>query len=193
MKRAICYIEIKEYQSAEIDLDKILEMTASNCEALYFKGFLRKVSGDHGQAILIYEQAIKLNNSETATVKALHDMSLIYVEQKDMYAAYFALDRIDEIPEQLTYLIKAKTFLSGTISLIKKKYTEGIDQMNKVVNEEELAEILKPLVLSYRAYGYYCTGEIENALNDYKELQKKYKIQGGDIINMELCHGILAT
>jgi tetratricopeptide (TPR) repeat protein len=120
-------------------------------------------------------------------------MSLIYVEQRDMYAAYFALDRIDDIPEQLTYLIKAKTFMSGAISLIKKKYTEGIDMMNKVVHEEELAEILKPLVLSYRAYGYFCTGEIENALGDYKELEKKYTIVGGDLINLYLCHGVLST
>lgn len=48
------------------------------------------MSNDHSNAIIIYEQAIKLNGSETATAKALHDMALIYVEQKDMYAAYFA-------------------------------------------------------------------------------------------------------
>jgi tetratricopeptide (TPR) repeat protein len=70
LKRAICYIEVKEYASAESDLDKILDSNSTNCEALYFKGFLRKVSGDHSQAIVIYEQAIKLNGSETATVKA---------------------------------------------------------------------------------------------------------------------------
>lgn len=69
----------------------------------------------------------------------------------------------------MTFLIKAKTFLSGAISLIKKKYNEGIDQMNKVINDEELADILRPLVFSYRGYGYFCVGEIEKALKDYQE------------------------
>lgn len=193
LKRALCYIEIKEYIAAERDIDSILEASPQNCEAMYFKGLCRKNQLDYSNAIIVFEQAIKLNQSESATAKSLHEMALIHVIQKDMYAAYFALDRIEEIPESMVWLIKSQQFLSGAISLIKKKYTEGIDKMNEVKDCEELEAVLRPMVLSYRAYGYFCTGEIQKAVDDYKELETKYKIEGGDVINMYLSQGILCT
>jgi tetratricopeptide (TPR) repeat protein len=40
LKRAICYIELKQYNLAEEDINKILKVNQRNCEAIYFKGLI---------------------------------------------------------------------------------------------------------------------------------------------------------
>ena len=95
-----------------------------------------------------------------------------------MYAAYYILDRLEEIPEYCVYLKKCKQFLEGAINLIKKKYYDGTGQIAGLIEDYEgLHESIVPLLYSYRAYGRYCQGEIEQALEDYAFLEKKEKEQ----------------
>jgi hypothetical protein len=74
------------------------------------------------EAIITYEQAIKLNNSETATIKSLHDISIIKIQEFDIYAAYYTLDRVEDIPESVSNLHNLKVFLEGAVNMIKKKF-----------------------------------------------------------------------
>lgn len=191
LKRAICYIELKDYDLAEKDIQKILEENPNNCEAVYFRGLIHMYRGQNHSAILNYEQAIKLNLSETATIKSLHDIALIKIEERDIYAAFYTLQRVEDIPESVKYLHNLKIFLNGAVNMIKKKFKEGLSELEKIKDCSEINEAIKPLILSYRAYGNFSLGKIEEALEDYKTLQEKGQIMKGDIYNRLLCNGIL--
>lgn len=191
LKRAICYIELKDYELAEKDIEKILKQNPNNCEAIYFRGLINMYSGQNNAAILNYEQAIKLNQSETATIKSLHDIALIKIEERDIYAAFYTLQRVEDIPENVRYLHNLKIFLDGAVSMIKKKFKEGLEAMQKIKNESEINEAILPMILSYTAYGNFSLGRIQMALDDYKNLEKSGKILSGDIYNKNLCLGIL--
>lgn len=191
LKRAICYIELKDYDLAEKDISKILDQNHDNCEAIYFKGLINMYKGQNQSAILNYEQAIKLNISETATIKSLHDIALIKIEERDIYAAYYTLQRVENIPENVKYLHNLKIFLDGAVSMVKKKFKEGLKEFDKIKGSEEINDAIKPMVLSYRAYGNFSLGNIEEALDDYKSLENKNQIMKGDVYNKNLCMGII--
>lgn len=55
LKRAICYIELKQYNLAENDINRILEINPRNCEAIYFKGLIFFYRKKYSEAIMTYE------------------------------------------------------------------------------------------------------------------------------------------
>lgn len=199
LKRVICYIELKDSQMAIADvekvhfLNKILTINPKNCEALYFKGLIAKNNKDFKKAVLTFEEVISLNLNESTTLKSIHEIALIRIEERDIYQAYYTLDRLDSIPPNVGYLQKSKTFLEGAISMVKKKFKEGLEYLDKLVNEEDLDKLLKPLVLSYRAFGNFSEGNIQAALADYNTLKSRHQLTAGDEYNLLLCEGILAA
>lgn len=142
---------------------------------------------------MIFEEVINLNLSESTTLKALHEIALIRIEERDIYQAYYTLDRLDSIPKTVGYLYKARQFLEGAISMVKKKFKEGLEYLDLLLDDEELDPQLKPLVLSYRAYGNFAEGNIDNALADYAKLKSQNQLSIGDEYNVLLCEGILAS
>lgn len=199
LKRVICFIELRDYKSAEDDVEKvdfdnqILKINPKNCEALYFRGLIAKFNKDFKRAVLTFEEVINLNLSESTTLKALHEVALIRIEERDIYQAYYTLDRLDSIPKSVGYLYKARQFLEGAISMVKKKFKEGLEYLDPLVDDQELDPQLKPLVLSYRAYGNFAEGNIELALSDYSKLKSQNHLSVGDEYNVLLCEGILAA
>lgn len=193
LKRVICYMELKNYKSAQEDIEKILKINSKNSEALYFSGLIARAAKDLKKAVLILEEVVNANNNETITLKALHEIALIRIEERDIYQAYYTLDRLESIPKSIGYLYKAKQFLEGAISIMKKKYKEGLNYLDELVSDEELHEQLRPLVLSYRAYGNFSEGNIEKALADYEFLREWNQSLEGDDYNMELCQGVLVA
>jgi tetratricopeptide (TPR) repeat protein len=166
------------------------------------------------QAVITYEQAIKLNKSETATIKSLHDIAIIKIKECDIYAAYYTLDRVEEIPENISNLHNLKVFLEGAVNMIKKKFKLGLECMEKLSgsssNEGDVSssdtyvkkdqfdrvdihESIKPLILSYKAYGLFSVGKIPAAHYNYRLLEEMGQIRQGDIYNKYLCEGILAA
>lgn len=136
---------------------------------------------------------INLNLSESTTLKALHEVTLIRIEERDIYQAYYTLDRLDNIPKSVGYLFKAKQFLEGAISMVKKKFKEGLEYLDTLIDDQEIDPQLRPLVLSYRAYGNFAEGNIEIALSDYQKLKSQNQLSVGDEYNVLLCEGILAA
>lgn len=170
-----------------------MSINPKNCEALYFKGLISKANKDFKAAILIFEEIINLNLSESTTLKAIHEVVLIRVEERDIYQAYYTLDRLDNIPKTVGYLYKVKQFLEGAISMVKKKFKEGLEHFDPLVNDTELDPMLRPLVLSYRAFGNFSEGNIEAAHEDYNTLKSRHQLSPGDEYNLLLCEGILAA
>ena len=62
-----------------------MEINSSNCEALYFKGLIAKANKKLKTAVLIFEGVITLNSNETTTLKAIHEIALIRIEERDIY------------------------------------------------------------------------------------------------------------
>lgn len=142
---------------------------------------------------MIFEEVVNINLSESTTLKAIHEIALVRIEERDIYQAYYTLDRLENIPKTVGYLYKAKQFLEGAISMVKKKFKDGINFFDLLVNDDELDNMLKPLVLSYRAFGNFSEGNIELALADYNILKGKHQLFPGDEYNLLLCEGVLAA
>jgi len=56
-------------------------------------------------------------------------------------------------------LEKLRVFTDGVTFLMKRKFKEGIENLTKLINKDLLGDFLKPLVYTYRAYGYFCVGK----------------------------------
>ena len=147
--------------------------------------------GEFNQAILNYEQAIKLNSSESATIRSLQNIALIKIKERDIYAAYYTLERIEKIPDSIPCLKHLKIFLDGAVSMIKKKFEEGLESINQITNTNDIDDDIKPLIISYRAYGLFSLGRINQALLEYKKLESQDQLNKGDEYNKYLCLGIL--
>lgn len=152
---------------------------------------IARANNDLKQAVLYFEEVINLNLSESTTLKALHEIMLIRVEERDIYQAYYTLDRLEDLLKGPGFLVKAKQFLEGAVSMMKKKYREGLGFLDELVDDQDLHDQLKPLVLSYRAYGNFHEGNIELAAKDYKALKDKGASMESDEYNLELCLGVL--
>lgn len=170
-----------------------MSINPNNCEAIYFKGLIHNILGKKPQAIELYEQVIKLNNSEIASLKSLHDITLIKIKQRNIYAAYYTLDRLDRIPEGMDYIKDLKIFLEAAVHMMKRKFNEGIDLLCSIKEDSQIDEKIKPLIHSYRAFGYFSLGRIEEALNDYNILDNDNLGSESDEYNSLLCNGILET
>ena len=147
--------------------------------------------GNSEAAIESYEQAVNLNKSQSATLRSLFDLALIRIQERDIYLAFYTLDRIEEIPEELPVLFHLKIFLNGAVNMIKKKFKDGVEDFKKI-DLTKLKEChIEPLALSYQAYGNFCLGNITEALTIYADLETKGRLVEGDIYNKLLCQGIL--
>ena len=77
---------------------------------------------------------------------------------------------------------------------MKRKFKEAIETFNQIEAKHNLNEYLKPLFYQYRAYGYFCTGQHQQALADYLVLdQIKEGENGSNKYNKFLCEGILSV
>ena len=150
-----------------------------------------KELGDFAAAIESYEHAITLNKSQSATLRSLCDLALIRIQERDIYLAYYTLDRVNEIPEDLSMLFHLKIFLNGAVNMVKKKFKDGLEDLQRLDVSKLVDCNIEPLVLSYQAYGYFCLGKVAEALALYTELETKGRLVEGDTYNLLLCKGIL--
>jgi len=56
-------------------------------------------------------------------------------------------------------LEKFMIFTDGVTFLMKRKHKEGVQDLTNLVKNHNLGDFLKPLVYTYRAYGYFCLGK----------------------------------
>lgn len=98
--------------------------------------------------------------------------------------------------------------------MIKKKFKLGLECMEKLsgasstdgdvsssdtyvkkdqFDRVDIHESIKPLILSYKAYGLFSVGKIPAAHYNYRLLEEMGQIGKGDVYNKYLCEGILAA
>lgn len=174
-----------------IILIKALKDNEVNCEAYYWKGKALKGQKKFDAAIENFEQAVNLNKSQSATLKSLFELALIRIQERDMYLAYYTLDRIEEIPEDLPAHFNLRIFLNGAVNMIKKKFKEGLEEFQKIDLSKLEEYNIENLVLAYQAFGNFCQGNISESLETYNRLESKESLGEGDTYNKLLCQGIL--
>lgn len=109
----------------------------------------------------MYEQAISLNQSYSATLKSICDITAIRILERDIYLAYYTLDRVEDIPVEMENMYNLKLFLDGAVNMIKKKYKEGLEILNKVTPDKLHEPMVRKILPSYVAYGKFCSGQLE--------------------------------
>ncbi len=144
---------------------------------------------NHSEALLSFEQAIKHNSSHPAVLKSIFEIAKIKIELRDFYSAIYTLNRYDHLDfstHKLSYL-KFKTFTEAVgfnegvlrgrngffylfskkaIHLMKRKFKQGIKSLSSLKKEMKLSSFLQPLVLNYRAYGYFCVGDFKVSIEN---------------------------
>jgi hypothetical protein len=109
-------------------------------------------------------------------------MIKIKIEDKDFYEAYHILNRASSIEIKKEVMEEWKMFLEGTLSMMKKKYKEGIAILETLLalpmyagayesisgrSGRERFVFIKPLIYLYKAYGELSEGSIKTAKEDY--------------------------
>jgi hypothetical protein len=98
--------------------------------------------------------------------KSLYEIAKVRIEQRDYYSAFYQLCRADFLDVDRKALEKFRVFTDGVTFLMKRKFREGIDNLTQLASSQQVSDFLKPLVFSYRAYGFFCTSKYEKALAD---------------------------
>jgi hypothetical protein len=88
-------------------------------------------------------------------------------------------------------LEKFRIFTDGVTFLMKRKYKEGIENLSKLIKAYNLGDFLKPLVYTYRSYGYFCLGKHQKALTDLQEVENK--LEKSSSYNKLICEGIISA
>lgn len=92
--------------------------------------------------------------------------------KNDFYSAYYTLNRGKFVKVEEKYLAKLKRFIEGIVHLMKKKFEKGVVCLSDVESKFKIGDFLKTIIYGYRAYGYFCLGRHEEALLDYRKLEK---------------------
>ena len=119
-----------------------------------------------GKAGLLLEQVIQNTHDNAISTRALYKLALIKIKEKDFYGALHTLHRTHG-KLQSKKKLSLYQYTEAIISLMKRKFTEGIMILSTIIEENVLKEYTHNCYL-YRAYGYYAKGEYELSINDYK-------------------------
>lgn len=125
--------------------------------------------------------------------KALFEISKIKIELRDFYQAYHTLQRAEYLSVDVKSLEKFRIFTDGVTFLMKRKHKEGIKHLTNLVKNFSLSDFIKPLVYSYRAYGYFCLSKHSKALSDLQFIETFTKLEKPSLYNKIVCEGILAA
>jgi hypothetical protein len=122
--------------------------------------------------------------------KALYEIAKIKIEQRDYYAAFHQLCRADYLDVDQKSLEKFRIFTDGVTFLMKRKYKEGVDHLTNLINNFAVSSFLKPLLYSYRAYGYICLAKHGKALADLLTIEKLGPLEKASAYNKFICEGV---
>jgi len=208
IKRADCYLELSEFEKAEGDINyvrksssKALSANTSNPINIYYSAKLMRKRGDIKSAEISYENCISISTNQQISINCIRELILIRLEAKDFYGAHHIISRLETIPQDLAEVCN---FIEGIISIIKKKYSEGMQRLvryesrNKNLdshneNNTEIFSYFDGIINSFRAFCYIQENKLTEAFQIYDKLKVGGKATSGDLYNLELCKGVIAS
>lgn len=108
--------------SAEMSPQSVVALS----KAYFYKAKALKKTGNHNDAILHFEQVMRLSEDNFLQSSALYEIAKIRIQQKDFYEAYYNLKRATHFKLKQKKLINYKIFTEGVIFLMKRKTKTGI-------------------------------------------------------------------
>ena len=108
---------------------------ASISKSYFYKGKALKKTGGLNDAILHFEQVMKLSDDNFLQSQALYEIAKIRIQQKDFYEAYYNLKRATHFKLKQKKLINYKIFAEGVIFLMKRKTKTGIKLLTSLIDK----------------------------------------------------------
>lgn len=192
MRMGKLLFDLKEFDSALKDFEKVIETYSNHTEAYYYKSFCLLGLNNQIDAAVALEQVIKYDNKKQYTGAAIYNLGVIKIKQKDFFGAFYTFQRACELgldlPEQRT----VQQYVEAILLLIKRNFSEGAKILTKIIKKKDklLIEYIGNC-LEYRAYAY-AFGEFHiKAVNDLQEAQKIQELEKASLYNLLISEGIL--
>lgn len=184
-------MQTKAYPQALEDFSKLTDSAENQPEqsakAYFYKAKALRKMGEDGDAILHYEQVIRLSEDQHLSGSALYEIAKLRIQQRDFYEAHYNLKRATFFGFKLKKLNNYKLFTEGVIFLMKRKTKTAVKLLTQVVEKLEPEEYIYPLVFLYRAYGNFIIEEYDKALKDYIKASSLKKQNLSAFYNQLLC------
>lgn len=173
---------LKEVQSSIL-------LTDNNYYILYYSAKVQLLQGDLIHSGLILEQVIQNTHDQMVNQKALCKLAMIKIREKDFYGALHTFQRITG---KLQSKKKQSLFryTEAVISLMKRKFSEGIILLSVLIEERVLTEYMNNCFV-YRAYGYYATAEYKKCIDDYEIVKGTGELDKASEFNYTISKAIL--
>lgn len=143
--------------------------------------------------MLSYEQAIKYNNCRKSVTKAIYELTKARIDTRDYYQAYYTLQRTEFLDVDLKELEDLQVFTDGVTFLMKRKFKEGVDKISQIIKRQKFGDFLRPLLFNYRAYGLFCLGQHNKALQDLIFISETHPLEPPSQYNKVVCEAILCA
>ena len=191
IQRAQLFICQKKLTLAINDFNYLLEQNPENAQAYFYKGISMIELGEHSDALLCFEQAIKYDLANDYTSKSIYYLGYLKIKEKDFYGAIHQLDRISQAatPEQKLL----RTYAEGVIFLIKRKYKEGIASFLKLLKKKYGNEEYSTICYEYLGFAYCSLRLYSKGLKYLKLLSNIDDLSKASLYNLEIIHGYIAA
>lgn len=159
-------------------------------KSYFYKAKALKKMDNHNDAILHFEQVIRLSEDQYLQSSALYEISKIKIQQKDFYEAYYNLQRATHYKLKQKKLLNYKIFTEGVIFLMKRKTKTGLKLLTSLIEKlgpNSQPDYITPLIYIYRAYGYFVSDEYDKSLKDYLKSSQLKKLNNPAAYNMIMC------
>lgn len=172
------------------DFNNLIEMDFMAPKPYFYKAKALERLGEHDDAVLCFEQVLKLSEDDYLHGNSLYEITKIRVRQRDFYEAYYFLQRSNKTKLKLPKLALYNSFTEAVILLMKRKTKKGIGILTQLIECKPLPlsnEIfLNPLVYTYRAYGRIILQEYDAALKDLLKASSLKKLPASAHYNLQL-------
>jgi tetratricopeptide (TPR) repeat protein len=184
--------ELKSFEEALIDTDKLINNWPEEIVAFYYKAKITLDQKKYSESALFFEQVIKGIDDAEMINSSLFYLGTIKIKERDFYGALHTFDRL--IKSSITPDQKAlHLYTEGVICLMKRKLDEGISIFNNLLKMNE--PVLKELIgncYENLGFAYFSLGKYEKALSMFNQGKKHLKLDKSSEFNSIISEAILS-
>jgi len=132
-------MQMKCYQQALEDFSILSDSGEGEqaAKACFYKAKALRKMGEDGDAVLHYEQVIRLSEDQHLSGSALYEIAKLRIQQRDFYEAHYNLKRATFFGFKLKKLNNYKLFAEGVIFLMKRKTKTALKLLTQVAEKIE--------------------------------------------------------
>lgn len=183
--------ESGKYESALVNIEKVLEKSPDEPSAFYYKGMILYIKKQFTDAALCLEQAFQSTEDVSIMNLCVFYLGTIKLNERDFYGALHTFERSD-LKSQTPELKALHHYTEGVISLMKRKLEEGIEIFSEIIkkNEKTLANYFGNCYEN-RAFAYFSLKNYDMALSDFVNAKALNCLDKASEFNKLICEGII--